>query len=57
MIQQTREIWFGEIEKQIDGGRRCRRCEEDEEEREVIQAPRMEWDMGDDMDNIRNYAV
>ena len=52
MIRQARDIWFKETEKKIDGGRKHRHCEEDEEEQEVRQVPRMEWDMGDEMDNI-----
>ena len=57
LIRRARDIWFKKTKKQIDGGRRRMCCEEDEEEQEVTQAPMMEWDMGDEMDNIRNYAV
>ena len=57
MIRQARSIWFKEIEKQIQGGRKRRLCKDGDEEQEVTQAPTMEWGMGDEMDKIRNYVV
>ena len=57
MIRLARSIWFKELEKQIQGGRKHRHSEDDHEEHDVTQAPTMEWDMGDEMDNIQNYAV
>ena len=41
----------------MQGGRKRRRCEDDDEEQEVTHAPTMEWDMCDEMKNIRKYVV
>ena len=43
--------------KQIRSGGKRRRCDENDEEQEVLNAPTMDWDVGDEMDNIQNYAV
>ena len=48
---------FKEIEKQIQGGRKRRRYDEDDEEQDVPHAPTMDWDESDGMNNIRDYAV
>ena len=32
-------------------------CKYDDEEQDLTQAPTMEWGMGDNTDNSRNYAV
>ena len=55
--RQARSIWFKELEMQIKGGRKHRRCGDDDEEQDLTQAPTMEWNMGDNMDNSQNYAV
>ena len=57
MVRQARDIWFKEIEKKIQDRRKHRRCDEDDEEPEVTHAPTMDWDMGDEMNNIRIYAI
>ena len=44
--------WFEEIKKQIQDGRKRRHCGEDDEEQEVTHAPTIDWDIGDEMNNI-----
>ena len=50
-------MWFKEMLKQITSGRKCIRCDENDEEQEVLNAPTMDWDVGNGMKNIRNHAV
>ena len=50
-------MWFKEIEKKIQGGRKRRRCDKNDEEQEVLIAPTMDWSVCDEMNNIRNYVV
>ena len=57
MVRRARDVWFKEIEKQIQGGRKHRRRVDDDEKQEVTQASTMKWDIGDEMNTIRNYAV
>ena len=56
MIQQARSIWFKETDKQIQGGRKCRRYDYDDEEQEITHAPTIEWGMGDGMVDIQIYV-
>ena len=49
--------WFKDTEMKIQDGRKRRRCDKDDEEQEATQAPTMEWNMGDEMNNIRIYVV
>ena len=57
MVRQARNIWFKGIKKEIQGGRKRMRCDENDEEQEVTHAPTMDWDVGDEMNNIRNCVV
>ena len=45
------------LKKQMQGGRKCRHCDDNEEEQQVLNAPTMDWGVGDEMNNIRNYVV
>ena len=49
--------WFKETKKKIQDGRKHMCCDEDDEEQEVTHAPTMDWDMGDEINNIQIYAV
>ena len=60
MVRRARDMWFREMFKlvrQIEDGRKRRRCDENDEEQDVLNAPTMDWDVGDEMKNIRNYVV
>ena len=46
-----------EIVKKSKSGRKRRRCDKNDEEQEVLNTPKMDWDVGDQMNNICNCAV
>ena len=50
-------MWFKDRQKQIQCGRKHRRCDEDDEEQEVTHAQTMNWDVVDEMNNNQNHVV
>ena len=50
-------MWFKEMLEQNNSGRKRRRCDKNDEEKEVLNDPTIDWDVGDEMNKIRNYVV
>ena len=57
MIRNARAMWLREIIKRMNRGTKRRRCEDDDIEEAVTEAPVMEWDVDGEQDEIRNYTV
>ena len=50
-------MWFQEMTRRSDNGRKRRRCDDIEEDEQPLTAPTMDWDASEETTDIRSYQV
>lgn len=57
LITKARNMWFQEMTRRSDNGRKRRRCDDIEEDEQPLTAPTMDWDASEETTDIRSYQV